>query len=534
MEEGRRPAALASLEHPIEAPMSSTSQLADATQSPVEAAGPPCRTGFGPGLSSVFAALVASLGGLSVVATQSSAGPWRTVSLALGIAALLLAAYAWMRVRRELAALPQAAAMLLQAARGDLTGAAAAGARGIESRLVGVLEILRDSLHTAVAKVRRGTTTVASMSWQISRDNQALSARTESQAASLEETAAAMEQLTAAVKQNADNAEQASALSVTASRHASKGGEVMNNVVATMQSIQQSSRRIGDILGVIERIAAQTNILALNAAVEAARAGDEGRGFAVVASEVRGLAQQAAAAAKEIKHLIDDATKRIDHGSALVADAGTNMQDIVTSVRSVAEIMGEISRATREQSAGIEAVNRTMIQLDGMTQQNAQLVHDVKATTSILTEQAVSLMGAVANFRLGDREYGTAEEAVALVAEAQAFFEQHGPQALFADINATFKSRFIDRDLYLWVVRRADGVCVAHGGNPRQLNSDGRQLKDIDGKPFVNQLLAAVGARSEGWIDYKWTHPVTNEVQVKSSYGKGIGDFMIACGFYKR
>ncbi len=234
---------------------------------------------------------------------------------------------------------------------------------------------------------------------EIAAGNQDLSQRTEQQAANLEETAASMEELTSTVKQNAEGARQANQLAIGAASVAVQGGEVVGKVVETMSGIEASSKKIADIISVIDGIAFQTNILALNAAVEAARAGEQGRGFAVVASEVRTLAQRSSGAAKEIKDLIDDSVQRVAEGSALVHTAGKTMGEVVASVQRVTDIMGEISAASQEQSAGIEQVNQTITQMDETTQQNAALVEEATAAARSLEEQAVQLTEAVAVFK---------------------------------------------------------------------------------------------------------------------------------------
>jgi methyl-accepting chemotaxis protein len=260
---------------------------------------------------------------------------------------------------------------------------------------------MNTSLTRIVTQVRTGTDTIGTASQEIAAGNQDLSARTEQQASSLEETAASMEELTSAVKQNADNARQANALAQAASGVAGRGGDVIRQVVGTMGEINAASRQIADIIGVIDGIAFQTNILALNAAVEAARAGEQGRGFAVVATEVRNLAQRSAAAAKEIKTLIGNSVQRVDAGGRLVEQAGATMQEIVTSVQRVTDIMGEISSASVEQTSGIEQVNVAVTQMDQVTQQNAALVEEAAAAAEAMREQAQNLADAVAVFRTG-------------------------------------------------------------------------------------------------------------------------------------
>ena len=267
------------------------------------------------------------------------------------------------------------------------------------------------SLNVTIREVRDSTGAIASASSQIASGNLDLSARTEAQASSLEETAAAMEELTSTVKQNADNARQANQLVVSASSHAVKGGEVVGQVVQTMGAITESSRKIADIIGVIDGIAFQTNILALNAAVEAARAGEQGRGFAVVATEVRNLAQRSAGAAKEIKDLIVDSGSKVEAGSKLVDSAGATMQDIVVSVQRVADLMGEIASASQEQSQGIAQVNATVTQMDDATQQNAALVEEAAAAAQSLQEQAGRLAQVVSVFKLEETGHAVPQQA---------------------------------------------------------------------------------------------------------------------------
>ncbi len=256
------------------------------------------------------------------------------------------------------------------------------------------------SLNKTIAQVRNSTETIATATGEIAAGNMDLSSRTEAQASSLEETASAMEELTSTVKQNAENARQANQLVVSASDFATKGGAVVGQVVDTMGSIKESSRKIVDIIGVIDGIAFQTNILALNAAVEAARAGEQGRGFAVVAAEVRNLAQRSASAAKEIKTLIGDSVDKVDAGGKLVDEAGATMNEIVTSVKHVADIMNEIASASLEQSDGIEQVNQAITQMDEATQQNAALVEEAAAAAQSLQEQAAKLAQVVSVFKL--------------------------------------------------------------------------------------------------------------------------------------
>ncbi|CAK0305358.1 methyl-accepting chemotaxis protein [Burkholderia pseudomallei] len=305
-------------------------------------------------------------------------------------------------VRASLGGEPdEAASLAARIAAGDLTRPVAVRA-GDGTSMMAAMRDMQGRLRSTIGGIRRAAESIAAASHEIASGNHDLSQRTEQQAASLEETAASMEELTATVKQNAENARQASGLANNASEIALKGNDVVSRVIGTMGEINDSSRKIADIIGVIDGIAFQTNILALNAAVEAARAGEQGRGFAVVAGEVRSLAQRSATAAKEIKQLIDASVERVNNGSALVGQAGETMTEILQAVRRVTDIMGEIAAASEEQSSGISQVGRAVTQMDEMTQQNAALVEEAAAAASSLQEQAARLRESVSAFQVGD------------------------------------------------------------------------------------------------------------------------------------
>ena len=329
----------------------------------------------------------------------------RNVSIAAMIAGICFASFMGIWLARAIVRpLADAVRVAGRIATGDLSQKIDVWTTNEVGNLFRSLKDMNESLARTVGQVRASSETIGVATREIATGNADLSARTESQASSLEQTASAMEELTGTVKQNADNARQANQLVVSASTVAVKGGDVVSQVVSTMGSIKESSRKIVDIIGVIDGIAFQTNILALNAAVEAARAGEQGRGFAVVAAEVRNLAQRSAGAAKEIKMLIGDSVEKVDGGSKLVDEAGHTMQEIVNSVKRVADIMSEITAASQEQSTGIEEVNRAIGQMDAMTQQNAALVEQAAAAAESMQDQANNLAHAVSLFTLGENE----------------------------------------------------------------------------------------------------------------------------------
>ena len=333
--------------------------------------------------------------------------------IVFGLAALaVLATVLYFLVRATVTRpLAEVQAVATRIADGDLTAQVKPRRDDEIGRLTGAINEIGARLSSVVGQVRDGAEHIATASQEISTGNLDLCSRTEEQAASLATTASSMDQLTTTVRQNADNARQADQLARSASEVAQKGGSTVSQVVARMDSISQASRKISDITSVIDGIAFQTNILALNAAVEAARAGEQGRGFAVVASEVRSLAQRSAAAAKEIKVLIDASNSEVDAGSQLVAQAGVTMQEVLDSVQRVTDIMSEISSASQEQTQGIEEINRSVVEMDTVTQQNAALVEEASAAAQAMHEQADALARSVRRFRLADER-----EAAALAA----------------------------------------------------------------------------------------------------------------------
>ncbi|HYD60286.1 MAG TPA: methyl-accepting chemotaxis protein [Noviherbaspirillum sp.] len=325
--------------------------------------------------------------------------------LAITAVAILLGWAAAFWVTRSITRpINQAMQVARRVADGDLSAQIEVASRDETGQLMQALKDMNDSLARIVGEVRSGSDAISTASNEIASGNLDLSSRTEQQAGALQQTASSMEELTSTVKQNADNAQQANQLAASASEIAVKGGTVVSEVVHTMGSINESSKKIADIIGVIDSIAFQTNILALNAAVEAARAGEQGKGFAVVAAEVRNLAQRSASAAKEIKALIDDSVEKVGAGAKLVDQAGATMDEVVASVKRVTDIISEITQASKEQSSGIEQVNDAITQMDAVTQQNAALVEQAAAAAQSMQDQAGTLARVVSVFKLDVRQ----------------------------------------------------------------------------------------------------------------------------------
>ena len=339
------------------------------------------------------------------IATAATAQADRSFKVSIAvmlIAAILGMAAGFWLTKQIVTPLEAAVAIADEVAHGHLNNTIPAAGEDEIGALLGSLKAMQDNLAKLVINVRQGSESVATASAEIASGNTDLSDRTEQQASALEKTASSMATLNGTVTQNADSARQANQLAMNASSVAIKGGEVVSQVVETMKGINESSRKISDIISVIDGIAFQTNILALNAAVEAARAGEQGRGFAVVASEVRSLAGRSADAAKEIKSLINASVERVEHGTALVDQAGVTMTEVVDSIRRVTDIMGEISAASSEQASGVSEVGEAISQMDKTTQQNAALVEEMAAAASSLKSQAQDLVQVVAAFKTGD------------------------------------------------------------------------------------------------------------------------------------
>lgn len=433
----------------------------------------------------------------------------------------------WLLIRSITHPLHAAVSIAKRVAAGDLSSQVNVIGKDEISELVTALSEMNTSLLKIVTDVRAGSDAILSMSSEIAAGNADLSSRTESQASSLEETASAMEQLNSAIRQNANNALQANEMVASVQNAASNGGKVVGQVVGTMASIKESSCKIGDIIGVIDGIAFQTNILALNAAVEAARAGEQGRGFAVVASEVRNLAQRSAQAAKEIKLLIGCSVEAVEAGSKLVDKAGSTMDEIVASVKNTVHVVNEITKACQEQSAGIDEVNRAVVEMDEMTQQNAALVEQASAAAENMRQQAVTMRQTVSAFKLEQNQ----NEAEAMVKLAAAYLRANGRDKAFSEFSKP-APQFKNRDLYINVID-LHGNTKAHGENPKLIGRNLIDIKDADGKHFIKNFVQVAKNTGRGWVDYRWTNPVTAVVESKSTYIEKVDDYIIGCGIYK-
>ncbi|HYM34937.1 MAG TPA: methyl-accepting chemotaxis protein, partial [Steroidobacteraceae bacterium] len=400
---------------------------------------------------------IATVLGLWTTALVNSTGDARPWVGVIGIAAVGAVIWAlWSTLRQMQGNLRKPIEVASQVVAGDLSKDVAVDDDGEHGELMSAIKKVRDHLFKLVMDMRARTTTVASASAKMSRDNEALRVRTDMQLTSLQQITEAMAKLNGIVQQNSDQAVRADELVNSASQHARQGGTAMTKVVSTMGSIRESSRKIVDIIALIDSIAFQTNILALNAAVEAARAGEHGRGFAVVASEVRTLAKRSATAAKEIKSLIHSSVETVSSGSKLVDGAGATMQEIVGSVEALTSIVKSITDASNDQRISIGEVNDILKEVTRINKANARMFHEVIAASNTMSTETVTLFKTLSQFNLGTRELGTAEEAQALVNRGDEFMQAHGKQALIEDINKLAAGQFIERDLYLMIMNLDD------------------------------------------------------------------------------
>jgi methyl-accepting chemotaxis protein len=473
------------------------------------------------------------LGGqVSAIGMLAGSGAIRSAIAATLLAALaihaLAALYRWTATD-----VARAQGIVDRIAGGDLSARAVAGEGADADDPAGPLgrsvAAMGRNLVGVVRQAASSADVIVGLAREMATGSSALAHRTQEQASSLEQTAAGMEEIAANVRQNAENCRQASAVATTARTVAGRAADRMDEVTSTMEEIAASSRQVGDIVGTIEGIAFQTNILALNAAVEAARAGDHGRGFAVVATEVRGLAQRSAAAAQEIKALIDASVDRVGRGADLVRHAGTTMTEVVTSVREVTDLIAEVASASVEQITGVDDINKAIARMDGVTQENAALVERTAAAAVAFDEEAARLAAVVGTLKVDRGEERT--RAVELVKRAVAHVRAHGLTRACDDFNDP-KGAFCRGNHYIWV-GDFRGAIRANGTAPDARGQNNFNLKAADGRLFIQEIIEVARTKGKGWCDYPWKNPVTHRTEQKSTYFEAVDDVFVACGIYK-
>jgi methyl-accepting chemotaxis protein len=411
---------------------------------------------------------------------------------------------------------------------GDLRQTEVAHSRDELGAMLTALGRLGRTVSAMVANVRSNAAFVAHAGTTLARDSKDLSIRTEQQAANLEQTAASVEELSSAVQVSAGAAVSANGRAGEVSALASSGAVIMSEAVASVEAIQASSKRMDEIMGVIDGLAFQTNILALNAAVEAARAGESGRGFAVVASEVRSLAQRSAKSSKEIQQLISASATQVAVSVEKIHAAGSTIKRIVSGIRVVADNMAQISASTAEQSAGLSEITSAVRQLDEITQRNATMVEHAVDKAKDMGARATTLVDSVAIFKLPQ---GSPEEAVALVERAMNRRRQGGPKDRFLRDLTSSSDGFFDRDMYVFVLD-ANGTYLAFGGNAAKVGTRVQDIAGIDGKGLLKAIIDQANYEP-GWVEYDITNPTTGQVQTKMSYVLSVDDLYVGCGVYK-
>ena len=412
--------------------------------------------------------------------------------------------------------------------RGDLSGGADNQVSAVKGALVERLNKMNQSLVELVTQVRQSSDRIMGTAQDIAKGNNELAERTEHQASTLEEVASTMEELAATIQENARHCGEASKLTGEFSVTVSQGADGVKKVARTMEHINANAKNIGEIVGLIEGIAFQTNILALNARVEAARAGEEGHGFAVVANEVRNLAQRSSEAAKEIKTLIDVSTQSVSEGSRAIQDAAHTMDKMVDSVQTVAELVRNIAAASEEQSQATTEVSRAIEQMDSVTQQNSALVQEAAAASMDFENEVQHLDEAVVQFQTGKVE--GRDTAVALVKRAITHIGAVGLQKACDDFDDP-NGGFIFDQFYLSIMD-LHGVRLANGMEPWKRGETILDVLDVDGKPWVRDTITRAGDKGFGWVQYKWKNPTTEKIELKLTYFEVIQDTIVNCGIY--
>ncbi|APW38936.1 chemotaxis protein [Rhodoferax koreense] len=483
------------------------------------------RLRLGAKFGSIAFAVAAVLAGAVFAPPAAEAPVWIAVLLLAGATVIgyLMAAF-YLSFSADFDAIVQ---VMQQATQGDLRAQARIHGRDELAGMSALMDRMVLTLSAMVADIRSNAALVAHAGQSLATGNRELADRTEQQAANLEQTAASVEQLSSTVQQNAQTAQAANGRAGQLRQASATGADAMDRAVASVEGIQHSARRMGEIIGVIDGIAFQTNILALNAAVEAARAGEQGRGFAVVAAEVRMLAQRSSASAREIRELIGTSATQVEGSAALIRTAGGSIQQMASGIRGVTGSMAEISASSTEQSVGLAEITSAVRQLDQITQRNAQMVEQAVEQAVRLEGRASTLSRAVSAFQL---QQGTADEAMALV--QRALHERRGqPLAQFLRSITDPARRFFDRDMYVFVLDAA-GTYLAFGGNPAKVGTRVQDIAGIDG----DRLLAAIVDQASvepGWVEYDIVNPMSGAVQTKMSFVEEVDGVYVGCGVYK-
>lgn len=457
------------------------------------------------------------------LALAALGAPWWWVALGAAVVSYALCVL-YAGLATDLRGLARA---MEQTTRGDLSVRADVHGHDEVGEMAQSLDRMVLTLSSMVADIRSNAALVAHAGQSLAQGNRSLAERTEQQAANLEQTAASVEQLSSAVQNNAQTAHSADVRAAEVRKAADMGAQAMARAVQSVEAIQQSARRMTEIIGVIDSIAFQTNILALNAAVEAARAGEQGRGFAVVAGEVRTLAKRSGDAAHEIRDLIGASVSQVEASADLIRLAGDGITSMASGIRSVAASMTEISGSTAQQSTGLGEVSSAVQQLDQITQHNAQMVGHAVQQAQALESRASTLSRTVSVFRL---QQGTADEAVLLVHKALALYKNSSRDQFLRSVTDKSQS-FHDRDMYVFVLD-ASGTYRAFGGNPAKVGTRVQDIPGIAGDRLVHDIVTQAD-RCPGWVEYDINNPATGAVQTKMSYVSRAGDWYVGCGVYK-